>query len=215
MARDGLPNVLFAIALTAIPTVLIFYSDGAMIWRIASFLAGAFLLFTLFFFRDPERDVISDPDLILSPGDGNIVNIREVVDDFVGPAWVVTMFLSPLNVHINRIPISGKISWVQYHYGSFKAAFNPNASEVNERNVVALENDNLKITFAQIAGVAARRIISHLREGDEVEQGQRYGLIKFGSRMDVVIPRHCEILVGLKEPVRGGLTALAKVGKNG
>jgi len=129
----------------------------------------------------------------------------------VGSAWRITMFLSPLNVHINRIPISGKIAWVNYQYGSFKAAYAPNASEVNEQNVIALENDKIKMTFAQVSGFVARRIISHVREGDEVVQGERYGLIKFGSRMDVVIPRSCKVLVNMKEPVRGGLTPLASV----
>ena len=90
-------------------------------------------------------------------------------------------------------------------------AFAPDASEVNERNIIAMENERLKVTFSQVAGMVARRIISYLREGDVVAQGQRYGLIKFGSRMDVVIPRSCKVLVSLKEPVRGGLTTLARM----
>lgn len=215
MARDGLVNILFALGVTLIPTLMIFFTDGAMAWRILAFAMGTFLLFTLYFFRDPERKIEANPELVLSPGDGTVVGITEVEDEFIGPAWRITLFLSPLNVHINRVPVDGTVSWVKYHYGSFKAAFAEDASEVNERNIVAIENERVKVVFSQVAGIAARRIISHLRQGDNVTQGQRYGLIKFGSRMDILLPRSCEVLVNLKEPVRGGLTALARISADG
>lgn len=209
MAREGYTNIVIILALTVLLATLSFFNGGSLYWKIPAMVSGLLLLFTLYFFRDPERDVSIDPKSILSPGDGVIVEIREVEDDYVGSATRITMFLSPLNVHINRVPISGKINFVNYKYGAFKAAYAEDASEVNEQSVVGLENDHMKIKFAQIAGALARRIINYLREGDMVIQGERYGLIKFGSRMDVIIPRAAHIKVELKEPVRGGLTILA------
>ncbi len=211
MAREGYSNIAIALAITLILTSISFFTGGSLYWKIPSMVSGVLLLFTLYFFRDPEREIIINPKHILSPGDGVIVEITDVEDDYVGEARRITMFLSPLNVHINRVPISGKIGFVNYKYGAFKAAFAEDASEVNEQSVVGLENDLMKVKFAQIAGALARRIINYLREDDEVTQGERYGLIKFGSRMDVVIPRAAKVLVELKEPVRGGLTVLAKM----
>ena len=211
MAREGYVNIAVALVLTLILASITFFTGGSLYWKIPAMVSGLLLLFTLYFFRDPEREVVINPDHILSPGDGVIVDIKEVEDDYVGQARQITMFLSPLNVHINRVPISGRVAWVDYKYGAFKAAYAEDASEVNEQSVVGLENERMKVKFAQVAGALARRIINYLRENDEVVQGDRYGLIKFGSRMDVIIPRSAEVLVQLKEPVRGGLTVLAKV----
>lgn len=211
MAREGYSNIAIVLGLTVILTLISFFNGGSIYWKIPSMLSGLLLLFTLYFFRDPEREIITNPKHILSPGDGVIVEIKEIVDDFVGEGTQITMFLSPLNVHVNRVPISGKVNFVNYKYGAFKAAFAEDASEVNEQSVVGMENELMKIKFAQIAGALARRIINYLREADEVKQGDRYGLIKFGSRMDVIIPRAAQIMVELKEPVRGGITVLAKM----
>ena len=211
MAREGYPKIAKMLGLTLILTIITFFNGGSLYWKIPSMLSGLLLLFTLYFFRDPERDIVINPRHILSPGDGVIVDIKDVEDDYVGEATIITMFLSPLNVHINRVPISGKISFVNYKYGAFKAAFAEDASEVNEQSVVGIENDLMRVKFTQIAGALARRIINYLREADQVTQGDRYGLIKFGSRMDVIMPRSAKILVEMKEPVRGGLTVLAKM----
>lgn len=211
MAREGYINIAIALGLTLILASISFFTGGSIYWKIPSMVSGMFLLFTLYFFRDPEREVQQNPKHILSPGDGVVVEIKDVDDDFVGPAIKVTMFLSPLNVHINRVPITGRVSFVEYKYGAFKAAFAEDASEVNEQSVVGMENGDLKVKFAQIAGVVARRIINYLREGDEIVQGERYGLIKFGSRMDIIVPRSASITVEAKEPVRGGLTVIAEL----
>jgi len=211
MAREGYSNIAIVLVLTIVLASLSFFNGGSLYWKIPAMVSGLLLLFTLYFFRDPEREITIDPKHILSPGDGVIVEIKEVDDDFVGAATQITMFLSPLNVHINRVPVSGTVRFVNYKYGAFKAAYAEDASEVNEQSVVGMENDQMKIKYAQVAGALARRIINYLREGDKVIQGDRYGLIKFGSRMDVFIPRTAKILVELKEPVRGGLTILASV----
>lgn len=211
MAREGYSNIAIVLALTLILATISFFNGGSLYWKIPSMISGVLLLFTLYFFRDPEREVTQNPKHILSPGDGVIVEIKDVDDEYVGEGRRITMFLSPLNVHINRVPISGKIGFVNYKYGAFKAAFAEDASEVNEQSVVGLENDLMRVKFSQVAGALARRIINYLREDDEVVQGERYGLIKFGSRMDVVIPRAAKVLVEMKEPVRGGLTVLAEM----
>jgi len=211
MAREGYINIVIALVITIILTSVAFFSGGSLYWNIPSMISGLFLLFTLYFFRDPEREVKQDSNHILSPGDGVIVEIKDVDDDFVGQGQKITMFLSPFNVHINRVPITGKIAFVEYKYGAFKAAYAEDASEVNEQSIVGMQNDQIKVKFAQVAGVVARRIINYLREGDELLQGDRYGLIKFGSRMDIVIPRSAKVKVELREAVRGGLTILAEV----
>ncbi len=212
MAREGLPNILVALILTVIAALMIFLSGGALIWRLAAFACAALLMFTLYFFRDPPRIVREDQDSILSPGDGMVVGIEDLEDDWIGAARKLTLFLSPLNVHINRYPISGRIANVAYRFGSFKAAFAPDASEVNEQNLIAIENDSLRLKCIQVSGMLARRIISYAQQGELVQQGTRYGLIKFGSRMDILFPAEWQVQVGLKEPVRGGLTVLAKRG---
>ncbi|MCF7825004.1 MAG: phosphatidylserine decarboxylase family protein [Candidatus Marinimicrobia bacterium] len=211
MAREGYINIVVALGITLILATISFFSGESLYWKIPSMLSGLFLLFTLYFFRDPEREVKQNPKHILSPGDGVIVEIKDVDDEYVGKAIKITMFLSPFNVHINRAPISGRVSFVQYKYGAFKAAYAEDASEVNEQSIVGLENDRIKVKFAQVAGAVARRIINYLREGDEINQGDRYGLIKFGSRMDITIPRSAKVKVELREAVRGGLSILAEV----
>lgn len=208
MAREGLPNILIALALTVVFLLLDFFFES-MAWQFLAIASGIFLAFTLYFFRDPNRNIPVNDDHILSPGDGTIVLVKQIEDDYVGPAHLITMFLSPLNVHVNRVPIRGRIDRVQYKPGMFKAAFAEDASEVNEQSVVSMSNERLKVKFSQISGVVARRIINYLRVGDTVQQGYRYGMIKFGSRMDVLVPRSCKVLVAPKDPVRGGLTVLA------
>lgn len=210
MAREGLPNILIALGLTALFVLLDFFFQG-IVWQVLAIASGIFLAFTLYFFRDPVRNIPVNDAHILSPGDGTIVSVKSVEDDYVGPAYLITMFLSPLNVHVNRVPIRGRIDHVQYKPGMFKAAFAEDASEVNEQSVVSMSNETLKVKFSQISGIMARRIINYLRVGDSVQQGYRYGMIKFGSRMDVFVPRTCEVLVAPKEPVRGGLTVLAEM----
>ncbi len=208
MAREGIINIIIALILTTSFSLVHFFYSGP-VWQALAIISGLFLAFTLYFFRDPQRKILENDDHILSPGDGTIVSLKSVDDNYVGDARLITLFLSPLNVHINRTPIRGKVEHVQYRPGLFKAAFAENASEVNEQSVVSLANEYLKIKFSQISGVVARRIINYLQVGDEVKQGSRYGLIKFGSRMDVFIPVDCNILVKPGDAVRGGITILA------
>lgn len=187
----------------------------APIWRICCITLGVGLLgFSLYFFRDPER--IPPPEaaqglLLLAPADGKVVLIKETIEPLYikGPATQVSIFLSPLNVHVNRIPADGTIEFDQYVAGDYLVAWHPKASEKNERSQLGLRHrSGTKIMFKQIAGAVARRVVYHVSIGDEVKAGQRFGLVKFGSRMDVLVPTDVPIDVTVGDRVRAGKTIL-------
>lgn len=163
-------------------------------------LTGAISLLIIFFFRDPGRDIPEDEQLIIAPADGKIVQLKEVDEPVYlnSKAIQISIFLSPLDVHVNRVPASGTIEYVKYHPGKYLMAWDEHASEMNERaDFGLLHPSNTKIFFRQITGFLARRIVYHLAEGDTVKAGSRFGIMKFGSRMDVVVPEH--VLVEVKE----------------
>ena len=167
----------------------------------------------MFFFRDPERVIPTDENVILSAGDGKVVEIKDVFEDHFlkSKAKQISIFLSVFDVHINRIPISGKVGYFQYVRGKFVQAYKSIASSENEQTVIGIENDQLKIVVKQIAGILARRIVCHIREGFSVTKGERFGMIKFGSRVDMLLPNHVEILVNVGDKVKGGETVIAKI----
>ena len=171
-------------------------------WAAAGVFAVLALVF-LGFFRDPER---RPPDLsgaVLAPADGKVMEVAPADDAWVGPAVRVSIFLSPLDVHINRAPVAGLVAGVEYAAGKFRAAYRPEASEVNARCTVTLEGD-ARVTVRQIAGLLARRIVCRVQPGDKLEKGERYGLIRFGSRTDLFVPRLTEMRVRAGDRVRGG-----------
>ena len=163
-------------------------------------LALAFLAF----FRDPERTVPELPGGVLAPADGRVMVITEALDPWLGPAVRVSIFLSPLDVHVNRAPVGGLVKNVEYVAGRFLAAYRPEASEQNERCAVSLDGDRARVTVTQISGVLARRIVCRVRPGDTLRAGERYGLIRFGSRTDLVLPRGTDLRVRVGDRVRGG-----------
>jgi len=172
-----------------------------------------FLLFTLYFFRDPERTIPEGDTIILSPADGKLVLIKELeyTDYLEAPATQLSIFLSPLNVHVNRVPWSGKVGFYRYIKGDFMVAYDHMASEKNERTEIGLERNGQKILFKQIVGSIARRIVCPLKEGDNLVKGERFGMIKFGSRMDVILPRNAKLQVNVGQKVVGGETVLASM----
>ena len=179
--------------------------------KVTILLVAAIILFlTLNFFRDPERKTPHQDGIIVSPADGKIILLREnIVNLFVGENCnQISIFMSPLNVHINRIPISGKVEHLKYYEGKFIAAFEDKASENNERMETGIVTNNGKILFTQIAGFLARRIINELKIGDSVTIGNRFGMIKFGSRVDIFVPRNWTPAVKLNENVYAGETIL-------
>jgi phosphatidylserine decarboxylase len=166
-------------------------------------------LFVLYFFRDPERQITSDRDAVVSPADGHVVEIIDEALDGV-PGKRISIFLSVFDVHVNRVPVAGEISEVQYRPGRFYAAMRKRASNENEMNVITVTNPAGDIVFKQIAGAIARRVICWKRVGDRVALGERVGMIRFGSRVDLWLPDDSEIIVRRGQRVYGGSSILAK-----
>jgi phosphatidylserine decarboxylase len=165
------------------------------------------------FFRDPERHPPSGKGLIVSPADGKVVSISEVKDGsfFSAPATRLSIFLSPLDVHINRSPVAGVVEEIKYQTGRFLAAYKDDASEGNEQNALRfLDEEGHKLGVVQVAGVVARRIICRARPGDKLSRGERFGLIMFGSRTDTYLPRGCKVEVSEGQRVKGGETIIAR-----
>lgn len=169
--------------------------------------AGAALA-ALGFFRDPEREVPALPHAVLAPADGTVLEVVEDVDDWVGPAVRVSIFLSPLDVHVNRAPLAGVVVDTVYRPGRFLAAWRPEASQVNERCALHIQGEAARVTVVQIAGVVARRIVCRVGPGDKVAAGERFGMIRFGSRTDCLMPRGTVVQVKPGERVTGGVTVL-------
>jgi len=186
----------------------IFYFTGQM----PVFAAVAILaLFVLFFFRDPTRVIPQEPNALVSPGDGRVHNIEtDYFDETTGEKCKrISIFLSIFNVHINRFPVSGTIEKKEIRRGRFLAAFNHMASEENAQSVLVINSDYGVVTVKQIVGLIARRIVCYAEQGQTAVKGERYGLIRFGSRMDIIMPVSAEINVKLKDKVYGGSSVLA------
>jgi phosphatidylserine decarboxylase len=163
---------------------------------------------SLGFFRDPERVSPALANAVLSPADGRVTGVDEAEDPFVGAAIRVSIFLSPLDVHVNRAPISGIVVDTAYTPGKFLAAYDPKAGEVNEKCVIRLQGEAARVTVVQIAGIAARRIVCRVGAGDKVAAGERIGLIRFGSRTDCYMPRSTDVRVRAGDRVTGAVTVL-------
>jgi phosphatidylserine decarboxylase len=179
---------------------------------VALFLGG----FSLNFFRDPDRTIAANGSpqekLIVSPADGKIVEIKQVEEsEFLNsPATLISIFMSPLNVHVNRSPMDGTVEYFRYVKGEFLVAHAPEATHRNERAMIGLTNGTRKILFAQVAGYIARRIVCEAKKGDRLRAGERFGMIKFGSRVDIYIPSDAKVLVKSNEIVRAGETVVAE-----
>jgi phosphatidylserine decarboxylase len=172
-----------------------------------------FLAFTLNFFRDPERETPQGDNLVISPADGTIVRIGEVKEEefLKDNAIQVSIFMSPLNVHVNRYPVNGTVAYYRYIPGEYLVAFDDKSSLRNERTHIGIQASGFRVFFKQIAGFVARRIVAEIREGDLTRAGARFGMIRFGSRVDVLVPSHAEIKVSIGEKTVAGSTVLAVV----
>lgn len=204
IAREGWPYILVLIGAGGLLLALRFTPAGALLVGLG--------LFTAFFFRDPERAIPGDERLVVSPADGRIVKVVAAPDDHpIGPgATQVSIFLSIFNVHINRAPIAGRIESAQYTKGEFLPAFDDKASLRNEQNAVIVADGTERLMFKQIAGLIARRIVFRKRPGDSVARGERVGLIKFGSRTDIFLPRGVEVAVKVGDRVQGGSSVIGR-----
>lgn len=182
---------------------------AAMGWWAAAAVFALAGLACLGFFRDPERTPPDVPGAVLAPADGRVMGVGGARDAVLGPVVRVSIFLSPLDVHVNRAPVAGLVREVAYVPGRFLAAYRQEASEVNERCTVTLDSGAARVAVRQIAGVLARRIVCRVRPGDTLEAGERYGLIRFGSRTDLLVPSGTEIRVRVGDRVRGGESVMA------
>ncbi len=213
-AKDGYPTM----ALATIVTAIVFYISISFInhW-IAYLIMGTFLVLwgiVIYFFRDPERTPPEGENLIISPADGKVVLIKEINEDVYlnSPATQISIFLSPLNVHVNRNPISGKLEYLKYHPGKYLMAWDENASEENERaDFGVLHPSGSKLFFKQITGFLARRIVYRIKEGDVLSVGDRFGMMKFGSRMDVIVPKNVDIHVKEGDRTWAGQSILGEI----
>lgn len=211
MARDGYPYIGSGLAAIIILSISGILFEINILYYVAGF-CGILTLFFMVFFRDPERVTDARPGEIISPGDGRVVAIveEEEPDYFKSKVKRVSIFLSVFNVHVNRIPVNGSVEYYKYSPGAFKVAYKDEASAQNEQTIIGISNGSGKVLFKQIAGLVARRIVCSLKEGQIVTQGERFGMIKFGSRVDVCMPADAEILVSKGQKVFGGLTAVGR-----
>jgi phosphatidylserine decarboxylase len=190
----------------------------ALLWQFTrkknkalSFIPATLLLVTAYFFRDPERSIPEGNDIVVSPADGKVVSIKEVLEPrfLKSEATKVAIFLSPLNVHINRSPISGMVTYTEYKRGSYYPAYLETASQENETNFIGIENESERVLVTQIAGILARRIVCRVEQGDSIEKGERIGLIKFGSRTELFLPKGMRIAVKEGDKVKAGESIVA------
>ncbi len=205
MAREGL-GMMIGLALFTIILVVGAITNPATHMKILAVFGVLLTALVVNFFRDPERQIPQDENYVLSPADGKVIEIcDEREDDFLKQdATRVSIFLNIFDVHVNRIPISGKVGYFRYQKGSFIKAYKSDASEVNEQTIIGIENGTRKLLFKQIAGLIARRIVCQVRQGNNVQSGERFGMIKFGSRVDIFLPRNVKLKVELNQKVRGG-----------
>lgn len=214
--KEGYKSILITAIIFAVINLLSFYfisySLPWLSWVIFVVTLGL-LLFIMSFFRVPNRPLTKGDGLVVCPADGKVVVIEEVYDEeyFKDKRLQISVFMSPANVHQNRNPIAGEIVYNQYHKGKFLVAWHPKSSTENERHSVVIRSGKGEILVKQIAGALAKRIINYLTVGQKVEQSAEYGFIKFGSRVDLLLPVGTKVNVKLNEVVKGGVTVLAKL----
>ncbi len=203
MAREGLPFIIVPLVLALVPLALGYWPVSIPFIVLAAFMA--------YFFRDPKRTPPTDQSLVVSPADGRVTRVSRLAPDEPQSPTVVSIFLSPLDVHINRSPVGGKITNVTYTKGKFLMATDERASLVNEQNVLTIEGERITVVCKQIAGILARRIVCWKRAGDSLALGERFGLIKFSSRTDLILPPEVEVAAKEGMRVRGGVTVIGRI----
>ncbi|MCA1591857.1 MAG: phosphatidylserine decarboxylase family protein [Acidobacteria bacterium] len=203
MVRDAIPWVLSPLLAAALAGLLGFWWLVVPLVLLAAFMA--------YFFRDPQRAVPSDNSVVVSPADGRVTRIEKLAPDDPHSPTTVSIFLSPFDVHINRAPIAGEVTDVTYTSGKFLMATRDEASLVNEQSAMTIRGEQMTVVCKQIAGVVARRIVCWKRPGDRLSLGERFGLIKFGSRTDLVLPHQVEIMLSVGARVRGGVSIIGRI----
>ena len=212
--KEGYPSILITFAVVTIINFLTHFfaaSYPIIIWL--GYALSVFLLVTILqFFRNPSRKIILDNNTIVAPADGKVVVIEETIETeyFNDKRLQISIFMSPINVHVNRFPIGGIVKYAKYHPGLFLVAWHPKSSTENERTTVVVEHKNgQEVLFRQIAGTLARRIVYYCKEGEKATQGNEFGFIKFGSRVDLLLPTNVKVKVNLEQKVKGNETVIA------
>ena len=214
--KEGTPSILIVLAFSAALTYSGFHFFGEhfawLAWLIAV-IAAILFVFIVSFFRIPSRHHTQDGRAVIAPADGKVVVIEEMHDNeyFNDRRLQVSIFMSPLNVHVNRNPIDGEVLYSKYHPGKFLVAWDPKSSTDNERHSVVLRNEHVTILVKQIAGALARRIVNYLSAGQQVKQNEEFGFIKLGSRVDILLPAGTAVDVKLGDVVQGGVTVIARL----
>ena len=199
IVRESIPYIVIPLVLGAVATVFGLWYVGLLFLAIALFMA--------YFFRDPKRVPPTDANVVVSPADGRVTRIESAI----GAPTLISIFLSPLDVHINRSPIPGRIVDVVYSPGKFLMATNEQASLVNEQNALTIEGEKITVVCKQIAGILARRVVCWKGKGDQLRLGERFGMIKFSSRTDVLLPANVKVTVAEGDRVRGGVTVIGRI----
>lgn len=212
--KEGYTSIALTVLFVFVTNALINYYLPHVTWFVwLWYLVSLFLFITVLqFFRNPVVNLTLGENQIICPADGKVVVIEEAQENeyFKDKRLQISVFMSPINVHVNRNPISGIVKFFKYHPGKYLVAWDPKSSTDNERTTVVVENSNgVPVLFRQIAGALARRIVWYVKEGDQVEQGKEFGFIKFGSRVDVFLPVGTQVNVNLGDKVKGGVTVLA------
>lgn len=212
-AREGYTTIFVTTLFAIIVSIGASYMEH---WTAYIIYAAMFLLvaFILYFFRDPDREITPGDKFVLSPADGNVVQVKEVEEEFYiqGQATQISIFLSPLDVHVNRLPVSGELEYLEYHPGVYLMAWDHRASELNERADFGIKHaSGTKVFFRQITGFLARRIVYHIQKGDHLTSGNRFGMMKFGSRMDILVPADVEVNIKEGDKAVAGETILATI----
>lgn len=214
--KEGYKTIALCALVFGALNIVFFYFFSASLPIVSWIVFGAsciVLLFIVSFFRSPKRNYTIAHHQVICPADGKVVVIEEMTDTeyFKKKRLQVSIFMSPANVHINRIPMSGEVMYSQYHKGKYLVAWSPKSSTENERHSVVIKSDSAEILVKQIAGAIAKRIVNYLKIGEQVSQGNEMGFIKFGSRVDVLLPVGTELNVKLNQKVKGGITVLATI----
>jgi phosphatidylserine decarboxylase len=210
--KEGIPYLVSAVFFFLAATIFVILATSIL--TVLLFLTSTFFLvmFLIFFRNPPRKDVSQDPNVIIAPADGKVVVIEKTTENefLKTEAIQVSIFMSPLNVHINRSPMEGDLIYQEYHPGQYLVAWHPKSSELNERNTLVFKNGSNQILVRQIAGKVARKIVSYINVGAHLRSGEEFGFIKFGSRVDLFLPTDAEIKVKIGDNVQGGVTEIGR-----
>lgn len=217
ITRAGVPTIILVLFFSLILVLVGLFLESEwsyVFYLLAIGLSGA----VMFFFRDPERNIPENHDvLVISPADGRVVSIKETEEPsyLKGPAQCISIFLSALDVHVNRYPVSGEVEYLHYNPGKFLVAWNDKASTENERAEFGVRHPSgVRILYRQITGIMARRIVYNTKEGEQVQAGERFGVMKFGSRMDILLPPDIELNISEGDRTKAGETVIANLGNS-